>query len=198
MHLLSEFGEDVAEEGVVGGDAVVEVYGDSLFGYHLETFVVFLALFDVGTETVEAAAFGSGEISVSDFKTLDFGTEPVHIFQQIAGAHLLHCVGVHTMHIDQRLESTFFRCKEPVDRAVLIHLLVVFPEVFLHIVLDFLAEAFLNEVEIVGLCLLAPYYAHEVGNIFRQVVVKRRTGRKNWDDAIIINRQNGIVRPIFI
>ena len=100
MAYLLQLGEDVAEEGVVGGNAVVEVDGDGLFGYHLETLVVFLALFDVGAETVESAAFGCGEVRVSDFKTLCFGTEPVHIFQQIAGAHLLHRVGVHTMHID--------------------------------------------------------------------------------------------------
>lgn len=106
---LLQFGEDVAEEGVVGGDAVVEVDGDGLFGYHLETLVVFLALFDVGAETVETATLGCGEVGIAYFKTLCFGAEPVHIFQQITGTHLLHRVGVHTMHIDQGFESTFFR-----------------------------------------------------------------------------------------
>lgn len=67
---LLQFGEDVAEEGVVGRDAVVEVDGDGLFGYHLETLVVFLALFYVGAEAVEAATLGSGEVSVAYFKTL--------------------------------------------------------------------------------------------------------------------------------
>ena len=80
---------------MVGGDAVVKVDGDGLFGYHLETLVVFLALFDVGAETVEAVTFYCGEVGVADFKTLGFGTEPVHIFQQIAGAHLLHLSLIH-------------------------------------------------------------------------------------------------------
>lgn len=106
---LLQFGEDVAEEGVVGGDAVVEVEGDGLFGDHLETLVVFLAFFDVEAQSIKAAAFGGGEVGVAYFKTLRFGAEPVHIFQQIACADLLHGIGVHTMHIDQSLESTFFR-----------------------------------------------------------------------------------------
>lgn len=106
---LLQFGEYVAEEGVVGGDAVVEVDGDGLFGYHLQTLVVFLTFFDVGAEAIKAAAFGGGEVGIADFETLRLAAEPVHIFQQIAGAYLFHCVGVHTMHIDQGFESTFFR-----------------------------------------------------------------------------------------
>lgn len=60
---LLQFGEYVAEEGVVGGDAVVEVDGDGLFGYHLQTLVVFLTFFDVGAEAIKAAAFGGGEVA---------------------------------------------------------------------------------------------------------------------------------------
>lgn len=65
---------------MVGGDAVVEVDGDGLFGHNLETLVVFFALFDVDAEVVERATFGGGEVGIPNFETLRLAAEPVHRF----------------------------------------------------------------------------------------------------------------------
>lgn len=65
-----EFYDYVAEEGVVVGDAVVEVEADFGFGHDLEAFVVFVAFGKVGTEAVEALAFFGGEVGLSDFESL--------------------------------------------------------------------------------------------------------------------------------
>ena len=75
---------------------------------------------------------------------------------------------------------------------------MVFPEVFLHIVLNLLAETLLDEVEVIGLRRLAPCYAHEVGDIFRKIILKRRTCRQYWNNTIIVNNERGTIRPILI
>jgi hypothetical protein len=69
-YFLLQFGDNVTKLLVVGGDAVVEVDGNGLFCHYLEALVVFLALFDVDAEAVEAATLGRGEVGIPNFETL--------------------------------------------------------------------------------------------------------------------------------
>ena len=72
-------------------------------------------------------------------------------------------IGIHAVHVGYALEGTPFRGEEPVDGTVLVHLLVVFPEVLHEILLHTLAEAFLYIVEILDVLFITQCYANEVG-----------------------------------
>ena len=60
-------------------------------------------------------------------------------------------------------KAPFLDGEQPVDRAVLIYLLMVFPEVLYEVLLQCLAEALLHVVQVCHMIFVAQCHTDEVG-----------------------------------
>lgn len=74
-----------------------------------------------------------------------------------------------------------------VDRAVLIHLLVVFPEVFYEVLLQRLAEAFFHVVQVCHMLLVAQCHTYEVGKAGGGVVREATVVWHERHDAVVVD-----------
>ena len=118
--------------------------------------------------------------------------------QEIPGAYPLGGVGIHAVHIYDALERTLLRAEEPVDGAVLIHLLVVFPEVLQEVIFQAFAQGLLHEVDIFHQRFLAKGDAQPrleaEGDMVGQLVVDRH----KRDDAVIVDGETADRHKSFV
>ena len=90
------------------------------------------------------------------------------------------------MHVGDALEGSLLRSEEPIDGAVLIHLLMVFPEVLHEVLLHGLAEALLHIVEVLHMFCVPQSNAYEVGKAVGGIVGEAAVARHQGDDAILV------------
>lgn len=137
--MLLQLGEDVTELGVVDEDAVVEVEWDLLIGDDVEAVVILATFGNLLGDAVEFLTLTGGEVGGIVLKFLLLVEEPLDVREQVLGADALRGVRVHAMHVGDALEGTLLAAEEPVDRAILVHLLVILPEVLHEVIVNALA-----------------------------------------------------------
>ena len=140
----------IPELGIVDDHAIIEVERYLFISNDMEAVVVFSALVKLLVDAVKLLALGSREVGCVLLHLALLLHQPFYVWQQILGADALSGVGIHAVHIGDALEGSLLRGKEPVDGAVLVHLLVVFPEVLHEIVIEAFAQCSFNEVQVLN------------------------------------------------
>ena len=124
--------------------------------------MVFLTFGDGCGEVLELTAFCCcGACTLC----LDFICTALHaidVREEVLLTYQLCGMPSHTMAVCEYLECTLLGTEQPVDRPVLVHLLVVVPEILEEILLKRLAEAVLNVVEVGGIAVLTEYLLDEL------------------------------------
>ncbi len=134
---LFQFCKHVAKFCVVDYHAVVEIEVNLTVGDDVKAVVVLTAFCNLGMQVVESAAILCIE-QRHILKILHPLYEPVDVWQQVLRADALGGVGIHAVHVNQALECALLGREQPVNRPVLVHLLVVFPEVLDKVLVDVL------------------------------------------------------------
>ena len=126
----------IPELGIVYNHAIIKVEGYLLVSNDMQAVVIFAALVNLLADAIQLLAFGSREVGSVSLHLALLLHQPFYVWQQIFGADALSGVGIHAVHVGDALEGSLFRGEEPVDGAVLVHLLMVFPEVLHKIVIE--------------------------------------------------------------
>ena len=126
----------ITELGIVYHHTIIKVEGYLFIGNDMQAVVILAALVNLSADAVQLLTLGSREVGCVLLHLALFLLEPFYVWQQILGADALGSIGIHAVHVGDALEGTFLRDEEPVDGTVLVHLLVVFPEILYEIVIE--------------------------------------------------------------
>ena len=124
------------------------------------------------------------------------------VLQQVIRPNLLYRERIHAMHVDQYLERPLLGSKQPVNRLLFIPLAMVLEEVLDQILLQRLAEALLQEVDIGRPRLLSPNHIQQAVHPVQHIVRELTRSAHQWQDGIVINLDRvsvvGVTRNLFI
>ena len=136
--------QHIRELSIIHLHAIVQINGNHLVGEVVDFFLVLPQLVCLGLQSVQALgqlhALGGGGVIQSLLHVGDGGA--------VAALHLVHIVGADAgdgvrlvaVHVDQRLEAILLAAVEqPVNRALLVDLQMVFVEVVQEVIPDDLA-----------------------------------------------------------
>lgn len=148
FNALFQLCQDVAKLGVIHHHAIVQIYVQGMGSGFVQTHIVLAAFFQLLVEILQLLAFRAAQFGLTRHEGIYLRLQPFDVGQQVLVAHLAYGVGVYAVHIDQGLERTLLRSEQLVDGAVLIHLLVVFPEVLGQVVGERLAQGSFHAVQV--------------------------------------------------
>lgn len=117
--------------------------------------MVFAALVHLFADIVQSSPFHGRQVGGVLFQFLLLLHQPFDVRQQVFSADAFRRIGIHAVHVSDALEGTLLGGEHPVDGAVLVHLLMVFPEVLHEVVVNGFAEALLHEVQVLHHLLFA-------------------------------------------
>ena len=101
--------------------------------------MVLTALVNLLDDAVKLLAVMGREACCVSLHVVSFLYQPLDVREEILGTNQLGCVRSHAGHVRKALERTLLAAEQPVDRTVLVHLLVILPEVLHEVAVDALA-----------------------------------------------------------
>ncbi len=138
-------------------------------------------------QLLQLLGFIGAKFGTAGVKPAYLRLQMLYVREEILRSHPLGGVGVHAVHVGYDLEGSLLRCEQPVDRAVLVHLPVILPEI-LHEVLRYrFAEAFLHVVQVLHMVLAAHRHTDEVGEAQGCIVGEAAVAWHERHDAVVVD-----------